>query len=240
MEAAEVADRVSRLLLQLNHWNLICKVRMKLDKWHHTHMASLEMHAAYVLCVMSSLLWNWLQTCVNRLMHPCTSKCNLAGSPSIRCSADFPLHRHPGSIFKILHSASCITPYYPLQSGRIIHACNESLCVGTAIGVYSVCECWDWILQWDRKIGGVSCWVLLILMMEESVSWNDMVVGPLIIAALFPPGVSLMLKLPESEVKLFTTCEVLEVYHVLVPDCSIVRNGKLFSSFNPQFGILQI
>lgn len=67
-----------------------------------------------------------------------------------------------------------------------------------------------------------------------------MVVGSLIIAALFPHGVSLMLKLPESEVKFFTTCEVLEVYHVLVPDCSIVRNGKLFSSFNPQFGILQI
>jgi hypothetical protein len=67
-----------------------------------------------------------------------------------------------------------------------------------------------------------------------------MVVGSLIIAALFPPGVFPMLKLPESEVKLFTTCEVLAVYHVLVPDCSIVRNGKLFSSFNPQFGILQI
>ncbi len=137
--------------------------------WHHTHMASLDMHATYVLCVMSSLLWNWLQTCVNRLMYPCTSECNLAGSPSIRCSADFPLHWHPGSIFKILHSASCITPYYPLQSGRIVHACNESVCAGTAIGVYSVCECWDWILQWDRKIGGVSCWVLLILMMAETI-----------------------------------------------------------------------
>jgi len=67
-----------------------------------------------------------------------------------------------------------------------------------------------------------------------------MVVGSLIIAALFPPGVSLMLKLPESEVKLCTTCEVLEVYHVLVADSGIVRNGIFKNSFNPQFGILQI
>jgi len=96
--------------------------------WNHTHMASLDMHATYVLCVMSSLLWNWLQTCVNRLMHPCTSQCNLAGSPSIRCSADFPPQWQPGSIFKILHGTSYITPCSPLQSGRIINACNESLC----------------------------------------------------------------------------------------------------------------
>jgi len=67
-----------------------------------------------------------------------------------------------------------------------------------------------------------------------------MVVGSLIIAALFPHGVSLMLKLPESEVKLCTTSEVLEVYHVLVADSGIVRNGIFKNSFNPQFGILQI
>jgi len=139
----------------------------------------------YVLCLLcygTGYRHVWIGWCI-----PAPAKVTWQGP--IRCSVDFPLHWHPGSIFKILHSASCITPYYPLQSGRIIHACNESVCVGTAIGVYGVCECWDWILQWDRKIGGVSCWVLLILMMEESVSWNDMVVGSLIIAALFPPGV---------------------------------------------------
>jgi hypothetical protein len=67
-----------------------------------------------------------------------------------------------------------------------------------------------------------------------------MAAGSLILAALFPHGVSLMLKLPESEVELCMTCKLLEVYHELVADCSIVRIGNLFSSFNPQFAILQI
>jgi hypothetical protein len=151
---------------------------------------------------------SWVE--LNRLMYGlafschCTSECNLAGSPFIKCAAGFPHQWHPENTTKIFGSISYTTTYHLLKERRIIHTWSACLWYGHSCWVYSVCEWWDWILQWERKIRGPCGQVLLMPRISHLKWYGDWIHN----TDCFP----LMLDHTWDLLKC-VTCKMLEVYH---------------------------